>query len=272
MNTAKTENLPGDMTQIIYGGTRVKIRIPESCRTKLPRNTDCPFCTKEQAEIFLEGAPKGWKLLPNPYTPHKLHRLIIPDRCWETGKLQSLGGLDEICKALKIAFLASRKDNAEMAVFIHVGYSAGQNLGHAHWHLMEVRVKKPFALIKLSRNLLIDEKSKNLETFAMGAHAGECLIIPKNNNLNFGEIIEEIAAGIEWIVDRGNNKFRNPKNKQPPEFLVAVRISANNCLRYADYCPILSSWGATEIVFAPLEGGPITLPWPHETTARFLRE
>ena len=106
----------------------------------------------------------------------------------------------------------------------------------------------------------------------MGARAGECLIVQRNKRLKFdNKAVEEIADALEWIVSLGNEKFCNTEGR-PPEFIASVRISADGYFRYADYCPILASWGAPEYVFAPLEGGPVTLTWPHEITAAHLRD
>ena len=158
-----------------------------------------------------------------------------------------------------------------MATFIHVGQSAGQNLGHAHWHLMEVLVRKPLEcpdVFGAERVVHVEDK---FMIVANGAHAGECLIAPRDELSFDKDAIKELASALEWIVNRGNKKFRSTEGL-PPEFTVSVRIGADGKFRYADYCPILNTWGACENVFAPLEGGPITLCWPHDLTATYLRE
>lgn len=272
MTEAFFEPLVGGLSMITGGGTRTAIKLSRPWQPEMPFAPEkCPFCTKPQEEIALPGIPDGWRLLPNIFTPHRRHRLIVPRACWDSKTIQTLGGFEKICDALNIACLAAEDDKVEIAVFIHVGQSAGQNLGHAHWHLMEVRARKPFAFPELPAELLV-RQYENLDIFAMGARAGECLILERDRCLYFNEQrIKEIAAALEWIISRGNEKFRSTEGK-PPEFMVSVRIAADGYFRYADYCPVLTAWGTPEYVFAPLEGGPITLPWPHELTAYYLSD
>lgn len=264
------ERLVGGFTVITGGGTRTAIKLSRPWQAPLPIAPEkCPFCTKPQEELLLLGIPAGWRLLGNMFTPHRRHRLIIPNTCWDAEMLQKLGGSAGIREALEIARLAMTDDRVEMSTFIHIGQNTGQNIGHAHWHLMEVRVREPLAFTEFSRELLVHQ-CENLEIFAMGAHAGECLIVQRDKLLKFDDsAVEEVAAALEWIVSRGNEKFRSTEGR-PPEFMVSVRISADGHFRYADYCPVLTTWGAPEYVFAPLEGGPVTLPWPHELTAAHL--
>ena len=265
------EKLAGGFTLITGGGTRTTIKLSRPWQPPLPLTPEqCPFCTKPQQELFLPHIPVGWRLLKNMFTPHRRHRLIIPEKCWDAEALQTLGGSTAIREALETVRLATKDDRVEMAANIHVGESAGQNLGHAHWHLAEVRVRKPLALPSLAPELLVREHG-GFNIFAMGARAGECLIAQRGERLKFTEgTVKELALALEWIITRGNEKFLSTEGR-PPEFLVAIRISADGYFRYADYCPILTVWGAPEYVFAPLEGGPITLPWPHELTAQYLR-
>ncbi len=266
------EPLVGGFTVITGGGTRTAIKLSRPWQPPLPIAPErCPFCTKPQEEISLPGIPAGWRLLSNLFTPHRRHRLVIPNKCWDAEALQTLGGFTAIRDAIEIARLATTDDQVEMSTFVHIGQNAGQNLGHAHWHLMEVRVREPLAIAGLSRELLVHQR-ENLEIFAMGARAGECLIVKRDKELKLDKrVVEEIAATLEWIVSRGNEKFRSTEGR-PPEFIVSVRISSDGHFRYADYCPVLTVWGAPEYVFALLEGGPVTLPWPHKMTATHLRE
>lgn len=265
------QSLVGGFTKITGGGTRTAIKLSRPWQPSLPIAPEkCPFCTKPQDEIALPGIPNGWRLLPNIFTPHRRHRLIVANKCWDAEALQMIGGLTAIREALEITRLAIKDDQVEMSAFIHIGQIAGQNLGHAHWHLMEVRVREPLTFSEFFRELLVHQR-ENLEVFAMGAHAGECLIVQRDKQLKFNErTVEELAATLEWIITRGNEKFRSTEGRSP-EFIVSVRISADGHFRYADYCPVLTMWGAPEYVFSPLEGGPVTLPWPHELTAAHLR-
>lgn len=268
------EKLPGELNSITAGGTRKDIKLSRPWQPPLPLNPEkCPFCTKPQEEINVLGIPSGWKVLPNPFTPHRRHRLVVPQTCWDENTLQELGGPIHILEALETARMAIQNDAVEMAIFIHVGQCAGQNLGHAHWHVMEVQTQKPlrFPALGWFHGGLAVKAFDYLDIFATGAHAGECLIFTPHTLILSNEGLAKLTEAIDWIVRRGNEKFRSTQGR-PPEFTVSVRVSADGHLRYADCCPILNMWGASEHVFAPLEGGPITLTWPHEVTAAYLRE
>lgn len=268
------KKLPGGFALITGGGTRDKINLSRPWQTALPIAPEkCPLCTKPQEEIKVPGIPSGWKVLPNPSNRHANHHLIIPTACWNAQTLQVLGGVESVHQALETALLAmAHTSTSEMALFIHVGQCAGQNLGHAHWHLMTVRVQKPliFPAFYFHGGLVV-KSFRYLDIFAGGARAGECFIFTPHQLLFSNKGLAELARVIDWIVSRGNEKFRSTQG-HPPEFIVSVRISAEGYLRYANYCPILNMWGAPENVFAQLEGGPITLAWPHEVTANYLRE
>lgn len=272
MKPGLIEDLFGGLARIVSGGTRQVIKRSRPWQPPLPRApSPCPLCTNTEGEIALPGMPRGWRLLPPAYTPHQRHRLIIPETCWDDTRLQLVGGVDGIQDALNVARLATMDDQVEMAVFIHIGQLAGQNLGHAHWHLMEVSVQRPLMLRSFPPSVLVHRHGQ-FEIGAAGARAGECLIGSGGEPVRFeAATIVELAGALEWIITRGNDRFCSVEGK-PPEFLVTVRISPDAHLRYATYCPILTCWGAPEYVIATLEGGPITLPWPHEVTAAHLRD
>ena len=266
------EMLVGGFTLITGGGTRTMIKLSRPWQPPLPIALEkCPFCGQLQDDILLANIPPGWRLRKNLYTPYRRHRLVIPDTCWDAEILQTLGGHPKICEALASICLAIKDDQVEIATFIHIGQNAGQNLGHAHWHLMEIQVRKALIPTGIPDELLV-RRSEKIDIFATGVRAGECLIVPRGEPMIFNQdnTIDGIATALNWIVALGNEKFCSREGR-PPEFMVSVRISAEGYFRYADYCPILTMWGANEHVFAPLEGGPITLPWPHEITAAYLR-
>jgi hypothetical protein len=268
------EPLPGEFTWITGGGTRTAIKLSRPWQEPLGKIINpktCPFETKPQEEIPLRCIPTGWKLLPDPWTPHLQHRLIIPEKCWPPEVLQTLGGSVQIAEALEIARLATVSENAEIGTFAMVGWLGGQNIGHCHWHLHQPRVRKPLAAdeVNASTERIVRESDKFL-TIAGGARSGECLILPKSPLSISEENLLALAASIDWIVRRGNEKFLSSE-WLPPEFALTVRFSPDRHIRYADYSPFLTPWGSPEHVTAPLEGGPVTLPWPHEVTAAYLR-
>lgn len=194
--------------------------------------------------------------------------------------VQTLGGGVGIIGALQAVRMVIEKDMAEgakteMAAFVHVGASAGQNVGHLHWHVVEVRPERPLKTRAVNYDVpspLFVHEEHDLQVRALGVRAGECMIVSKKVYPPKFDVHTafDVASIIDWIVKRGNEKWMSTQG-MPPEFTVLVRISSEGAFLYADYCPILSMWGAMEYPLAHFEGGPITLPWPHEVTAAHLR-
>jgi hypothetical protein len=272
--------LPGGQNKILFGGTRNEIKLSRPWQTSLDTLINpgkCPFCTKPQEELLLPvEAPKGWKLLPNIYTPHENHRLIVADHCWSAEELQRWGGKERITEALRIAQIANRTVSEETVLLIHVGSQAGQNLGHPHMHTLHALIDNSIGSIDFFST------TRDLETYvfetpdfiitAGGAKAGECHIVPKNPMyFNAKSLASSLAEALSRIIDLGNEKFRSVEGLAPP-YGIAIRISAKGDLRYAVYCPTLHNQGVLECSIAVLEGAPYVIPWPHETTAAHLRK
>jgi hypothetical protein len=274
MDSSTIQTLAGGFATTTSGGSRTSIKLSRPWQTPFPIDPDnCPFCNEVAPKPLLRDNPPGWRIRDNKFTPHKHHRLIVADKCWGENMLQTLGGYEKIREVMNTANKATIGESTEFALFVHIGNSAGQNLGHIHWHLMEVAVRKPLSTaIRMYEPELLVHEQNGMSIFATGTRAGECLTLSKNKKLEFGDnSIPDIAATIDWIVSVGNNKFRSVQGRTP-DFSVTVRISKYRKFRYANYCPILNMFGAPENVIAPLEGGPITLPWPHKITAEYLRD
>ncbi|MDO8510313.1 MAG: hypothetical protein Q7S15_01675 [bacterium] len=266
------EALPGGRNFITGGGTRNALKLSRPWQVPLPQPQPetCPFCTtKLHEEIPHPCRPEGWKLFPNIFTPHRQHHLIVPNICQPAEFMQTLGGIGNILKVFQFATELIKDSTGELALFCHIGYHAGQNLAHLHWHLTEVRAERPLDPFLRRSNPLV-RRITDLEIVAAGSRAGECIIYPHARTLPVKEMTLPLADAINYIVSLGNQKFMSAEGN-PPNFCVSIRISADKTLRYADYCPILNMWGAPEYAFALLEGGPITLPWTHELTAEYLR-
>jgi len=260
--------------RVVSGGTRNKISLSRPWQTplgKLIKPETCPFCTKPQEEIFLPGMPNGWRLLPNIFTPHENHKLIVPDVCWNADMLQALGGAKSIQSVFEIAGKAVFGEKQEVVLFTHIGFAAGQNLGHHHWHLLKPRTSRNLEKINL-RDERVVAHTETLIVFADGARAGECLIVPNGNKAIFTEILEKLADFLENFVGFCNEKWKSVDLGMPPDFILTVRISKNGRFRYADYCPILTMWGGYEYVLACREKAHFTLPWTHEFTAWHLNQ
>lgn len=265
--------LPGRSNWIVAGGTRNEIKLSRPWQPPfLAIQANCPFCDpKRETARFSQMVP-GWKILSCLYTPHQKHRLIVPEKCWDEEMLQNIGSFGGIRAALRMAYLAIQGDDVEIGAFIHVGQCAGQDIRHPHWHLIETPVKQSFnpSIVKFEQDVIIC-KTQKFVTIAGGASAGECLILPRTERLLFSwRIIDMLSRAINRIVSLGNRKFLSEQGR-PPEFMVSVRISEERIIRYADYCPVLTMWGAIERVFAPLEKEAFTLPWTHKVTASFLK-
>ena len=263
------EPLPGGMAWVIGGGTRTEVKLRRPWQQPLDllvRPESCPFCTKPQNEIQLEGIPKDWRLLPNSFTPYSRHRLAIPVHCLEAWKLARLGGPKGIEDALTLSRLAIAEDRGvEMAVFAHIGANAGQNLGHLHWHICEALVRQPFSGYVLREERVV-RSFLSATIVAEGSRSGECLIVPTAEGFE-----KELPEILSILIELGIARFRDPDSGFPPEFSVSMRFDGDGNIRYVAYCPILNITGVPERVLAPLEGAPITLPWPHEVTAKYLR-
>src|SRR5579862_3564978 len=109
MHLGTIKSLPGGRNRILFGGTRNEIKLSRPWQPALEtfvKPEKCPYCNKPQEELKLpERSATGWRLLPNPATPHdKDHSLIIPSTCWSVDVLQRWGGARYIEEALWIAF------------------------------------------------------------------------------------------------------------------------------------------------------------------------
>ena len=133
---------PGGMASVA-GGTRTEVKLdrPWQQELKVDKAT-CPFCTKPQAELkrFEEGG--GWRLIDNAFTPYRrdggIHKMLIPASCWAAEKLRHLGGYDSILCALRL-IQGELNGHWQKPILVnaHVGYLAGQNVMHLHWHIVQ---------------------------------------------------------------------------------------------------------------------------------------
>lgn len=276
--------LPGGRNRILFGGTRNKIVLSRPWQMSLEgfvKPENCPFCTKPQDELPLpKGSPYGWKLLPNIFTPHMDHSLIIPDRCWEVGTLQRWGGVERISEAMLIAVFEARASNEEreIVLLVNVGMNAGQSLSHAHMHTFRSfaeRPLKPEDLLGYANNPDIKVfDSEDWIVVAGGVKVGECIIIPRKAFYHCSyEAVRSLACAISRLIDLSNEKFRSTESLCPSySFIVRIFQAGGNVIfRYADYCPILDTWGNLQYAASALEGEPFVVRWPPMTTAAYLR-
>lgn len=283
-NASAQQYLAGRRNRILFGGTRAKIKLSRPWQMDLAgliNPEKCPFCTqtpekRESERYHIENAASlpGWDRLVNIFTPHPDHRLIIPDACWSSKELQRWGGEERLDQAL---FLATDelRDQKEKAFLINVGMQAGQNTGHPHMHVFTALPDDPWSACAPFNERLFDRdvflfEHGGFRVVAAGAHAGECLIFPERI-IHIDDCTATLAHILSRLIGLGNEKFRSEQGLAPP-WSVIVRVAKDGLFRYASYVPTLHLWGALEHSAALYEGVPFVLPWPHATTAAYLRE
>ena len=276
--TEKLLTQPGTLYSL-SGGTRTKVNLSRPWQMDLPYNPEkCPFCTKTEAEV-MEVHP-AWRVLGNPQTPHEFHRLVIPRACPTKDWTRTLGGRTEIENALsaygKVAPTAWHEGFRNTVFAVHVGYLAGQNLGHTHWHLCDAMNPEKESIestinrsYKYSNNHKkpIFENFHGFTAYVEGANAGQVYLI--SNSLRYIDRgMMNLAYAISEIISLYNTKFVSTQGLMP-EYNVSV-VARGARLRYATYVPILNQKGFPHVL-AMTGDSAMTLPWPHETTVEFLK-
>lgn len=256
------------------GGTRTGIKFSRPWQTDIVVDPAvCPFETKEEAEIPGFRKEHGWRFLGNKYTPFPFHRLIVPETCWPKERLRVLGGEDEIGSAFRIVQDVLLGEARELWLGIHIGPSAGQNIAHAHYHLLEPLERMWPELqgditvhFKDSPNVLF--KGSQLRAVVGGCRSGQCFIVPENDSMTLtSETAREIASLLSRIINLYSKKFKSTQGL-PPDYIVGFKFSGLK-VQYGFYIPILHNWGFVEY-FGMLEGTPFILPWSHKETLGHL--
>lgn len=269
----------------LSGGTRQEMKTSRPWQPKLqiPNDTgNCTLCKKDDESKYIPGP--GWKIFQNAFTQFAYHRLLIPDSCWPEEKLRSLGGGGTMFTALNYALAEVKRTKPKPFpswIFTHVGYGAGQNIPHNHWHILEPGTTPNSFFGGLLRDLKKEQvlrESGNLTTAIHGTRAGQTLIFPTHLHAPRDKMETAIRASSLWedplilaevrneshaVVELFNKKFFNP------DYCLCLALNSETDW-YVRYTPILNNWGATE--FAALDNGtPFALPWPHEKTVEFLK-
>ncbi len=245
----------------VAGGTRTAIKTNRPWQVPMEvKPKECPFHDVNDGFTLKEiDYEDGWRVRQNRWTPFPFHRVVYPPECWEPERLYALGGVDEIRRAFRIATHEMPPDK-DILMSTHIGYSAGQNYGHLHWHVLEpIKKEKSGFVLENDPSLRIFE-SPGLSVIAGGHRAGQCFIVPYDGQFSH----KDIAIVISKIVELYRKKFF------APDYCLGLRFQ-NQHFIYGFYVPILNNWGATEYL-GLLEGTPITLPWPHSATVEFLKE
>lgn len=258
----------------IAGGTRDEIKLSRPWQQEIVVNPEtCSFCTGK-GHVLEELKGGEWLLLQNRFTPYSFHRMVIPRGCWMPDELRTLGGEEGIGTALRIIWDEARKNyGKKLFVTVHIGALAGQNVGHLHWHIVEYmpNATTPTVVPKKIRHFLSGHHelilfgNAWLTAGVVGARAGQCFVLPKHPVTDIGTL----AYFIHEIVMLYGVKLRSTQGL-PPDFSVALQFFGGE-FQYGVYTPILNHWGGAEQMALYELGCPITLPWSHELTAKYLK-
>lgn len=263
----------------LSGGTRTTVKIDRPWQPKLmfPKSSaECLFCSCKQEDEYVPG--KGFKTFKNSYTPFPYHRLLIPLVCWEEQKLRSLGGLETLSLALKYALaeVARTRENLWPTwIYTHIGYGAGQNLTHQHWHLCGAPTEPQPLVVSdycCNSNEITLLHGQYITTILHGVRAGQVLIVPHDDGEggiitteNFATnpcVQEDVFWTVHWVIEKFNEKFNYP------DYCLFLALNSETDWHFR-YTPILNNWGGSE--FAALDyGTPFVLPWPHSKTVEYL--
>lgn len=263
----------------LSGGTRTSVKTERPWQPKLvfPKSSaDCPFCSCKQEDEYFPN-PR-WKTFQNSNTPFPYHRLLIPVECWDEKTLRSLAGKEMLGIALHYAIkeiARTRNSFFPSWIYTHIGYGAGQNLTHQHWHLCGAPTEPQPLVVGdcCDGNEITLLHGQYTTTILHGVRAGQVLIVPHDDGE--GDIIttenfttdpyvqKSVFRTIYWVIERFNKKFNYPDYC----LFIALNSATDWHIRYT---PILNNWGGSE--FAALDyGTPFCLPWPHSATAEFLK-
>ncbi len=265
-----TRSVRGCVT--LSGGTRnvVKAHRPWQPKLVFPSESNpCPFCTRAQNDEYVPEA--GWKTFQNFYTPFPYHRLLIPSNCWDETKLRNLGGEQLLLAALRVAIAELRRTREHICptwVYAHVGYGAGQNLTHLHWHLCGAPTAPQAAFADDAESVLLNS-SAHFNITLCGVRAGQTIVRPNDEEniclvdvLGNDELFREFVFQAYWVVDIFNRRLHYP------DYCLFLALNGEPDIHFR-YTPILNNWGGSE--FAAVDyGTPFVMPWPHSATKEYL--
>jgi len=276
MTIGSLESSPG-LLRCASGGTRNQVKLDRPWQVDLSVDpANCPFEADQQREVARFDCFGGWRILENPHTPFRFHRLIVPLSCWPKERLRSLGGREGISAALELADSIIGAHDGELWLGIHIGALAGQNVAHLHYHVLEPLERSEMASSEAEsavfqycrESQLVVLERPPFRLVAGGCRAGQCFVVGSLPRFRLSAAITSVLADVlASTVALYNRKFRSIQGL-PPDYMIGIRFHDGRML-YGYYVPILSQWGFTEH-FGLVEGTPLILPWPHEETVRHL--
>lgn len=261
----------------VAGGTRTGIKLSRPWQKPIDFSQGkCPFCggpSDREKKFFPENG--GWYFFNNHYTPYSFHKLIVPEKCLPEDELRFLGGKEKIKTALSIAIEEMRENWLPLFLTVHVGYLAGQNVPHLHYHLVRYISEERnstgrdewHAVFESRRDLVLYDSAHMLIGVG-GLRAGQCFILPKPDleNSNF-ELSEILSDHLNNLISLYNLKFGSNEGLYPD---FALTLYFNKGFQYGTYVPYLNNWGSSEHL-ALYENCELALPWPHEQTVEHLK-
>ncbi len=273
---------PGGISTLA-GGARTVIKLHRPWQKQLNSDhTTCPFepsRLKDEGRQIIECSSDGrWVSFDNRFTPNMDHSLVIPVTCqdWSDARVRLLGGKEEILAALNLIYkvLETKPKHEVTEIIINVGWLGGQNVGHLHWHVFGLPVgavsassdQVAMSLGQLNNLDLTLFEQNGLQVVVGGHRAGQCFILPKEKNIS----VQSIATVIADLVALYADKFQGSVGERlAPDFTIGLVHNKGNFV-YGTYVPILNNWGGFEYL-AFIGQQPVSLPWPHDQTAAYLR-
>ena len=210
--------------QTLCGGTRTSVKVDRPWQPKMvfPTPNPCPFCTKQQEDeykYFQDDYCFNFKAFQNSNTPFPYHRLLIPTECWDEKTLRDLGGKSVLKIVLRCALeeiKRTRKGLFPTWIYTHVGYGAGQNLTHNHWHLCGAPTEPNWLMSteEAPDNIVLDTNDDFL-TIVCGVKAGQVLIGNKkewtiSSLLTNHQRLSKLIYQVYFVVNLFNKKFNYP--------------------------------------------------------------
>lgn len=278
------------------GGTRKGIKLSRPWQQEISfTGSSCPFETKPQEVLwqFNCGVGGKWLVLGNKFTPFDSHELIIPDKCWPISELRTLGGQGKIEAAFSIADGAIRiAKGKEVWMGIHIGPTAGQNLLHLHWHVLQPMLSETslagmanvLTFADLQNQISVSAGDSGLFVFEEsgirvsvgGVRVGQCFITPGTKNglhppISLGQDFSaRVSLALTRLITLCNEKFRSESGLSP-EYMIWLVFNEGK-FYFGFYLPILNHPGFTEwmAAMAP-QRYPMILPWSQVETAAHLR-
>lgn len=259
------------------GINTVKLNRPWQVPIVIDRHS-CPFAqgNLREEEILKRYHNGSWLLIKNTMSPLSFNQMLIPKDCWKREKLIRLGGLEEIIAALEIiAGEVSKIDHKYIQVGVHVGYLAGQNVTHLHYHILSPRENGnvhfiEFKIIPLPQLRAHSEKPsrtvfrhKKVNVVTGGHRAGQCYFFIDGtfDAQNFSEALYR-------LIMLYFEKFKSVQGA-PPDYSAGL-VFKDGKFQYGLTVPILNHWGLANYA-ALSSGGVVILPWSHEISAEHLR-